>query len=51
MNYFLTIKVTVPESTKNTKSHSTILDNIAIIGIEGLRHMRQTYGKHMRVCI
>ena len=51
MNYFFTQKVTGPESLKNPKSHGAILDNIAIIGIEGLRHMGQTYGKHMRVCI
>jgi hypothetical protein len=51
MNYFFTIKVTGPESLKNPKSHGAILDNIAIIGIEGLRHMRHTYALHMGVCI
>jgi hypothetical protein len=51
MNYFFTTKVTGPESLKNPKSHGTILDNIAIIGITGLRNMRQTYAMHMGVCI
>lgn len=51
MNYFFTQKVTVPERSKNPKSHGAILDNNAIIGIVGLRDMRQTYGMHMGVCI
>jgi hypothetical protein len=51
MNYFFTQKVTGPESLKNPKSHGTILDNIAIIEIEGSRDMRQTYALHMGVCI
>lgn len=43
MNIFLTEKVTGPESHKNPKSHGTILDNNAIIGIQGSGDHRQTY--------